>query len=240
MTMVLVTRPRQQQANFLALCQARGLDTHCLPLIRIQARPVDDAIWQMHLESPNTAWIFTSRNAVEHCPFDTQPTGAVFAMGASTARALEQTGRTLAVEPEVPFNSEALVAQLKYINANSAVVVTGLGGRAYLGRELRSMHWDVTEVACYERHPERHSEHVISEALNAADIISLTSIESMDALRKQSVNIDPIWKEKPLIVNSERALKAARKANFSGVIEVAVPAGDSGQIEAIERVLMQC
>ena len=289
MTTVLVTRPSHQQANFLVLCKARGLNTHCLPLIRIEARTVDDALWRAQLENPDTAWIFTSRNAVEHCPFDSQPTGSVFAMGASTARALERTGRTLAVEPDVPFNSEALVAQLKHANAHSAVVVTGLGGRAYLAHELRSMQWAVTEVACYERHPVEHTKQAISEALNAADILSLTSIESMDALLSQCVDIvpdfesnpsildsspsatllkqcvnidpdfesdplivdnspsatllsqcvdiDPDWKSKPLVVNSQRAVDAAQQAGFTGIIEVAIPAGDQGQIEAIDKVL---
>lgn len=237
MPTVLVTRPKHQQANFLALCQAHGLSTHSLPLIGITPRSVNTELWQSKLLQPNTAWIFTSRNAVEHCPFDSQPNGPVFAMGASTARTLENTGRTLAVEPEVPFNSEALVEQLKRANANSAVVVTGIGGRAYLGRELRSMNWAVTEVACYERYPEIHSEEALSSAVNTADILSLTSIESMDALCQQSGNMESSWKSKPLIVNSARAIEAARTSGFTGVIKAAVPAGDQGQMTAILDVL---
>ena len=169
--------------------------------------------------------------------FGLHPAGPVFAMGASTARALESIGHTLAVEPDVPFNSEALVAQLKQANTDKAVVVTGLGGRAYLGKELRSMNWAVTEIPCYERYFETHTKHAVTDALNTADILSLTSIESMDSLLEQSQHTNDNWQSKPLIVNSGRAKDAAKLAGFTGIIEVAIPAGDQGQIEAIKTVL---
>lgn len=239
MPTVLVTRPRHQQEHFISLCQSLGLETHLLPLLRILQRDVDNELWQPHIDVPNTAWIFTSRNAVEYCPFNSNPIGPVFAMGASTAQALTLSGRTLAAIPEVPFNSEALVEQLRHANANSAVVVTGVGGRAYLGKELRSMNWKVSEVRCYQRIAEEHTKKTISAALNTADILSLTSIESMDALLSLAQHENTSWQTKPLVVNSERAVIAAKEAGFSGDIVTAVPAGDQGQIEAIKALLGQ-
>ena len=241
MSTVLVTRPRHQQQTFISLCESLGLHTFSLPLLRILPNEVDEVLWQSRLVDSNTAWIFTSRNAVEHCPFDINPVGPVFAMGASTAQALTASGRTLAAIPEVPFNSEVLVEQLRHANTNSAVIVTGIGGRAYLGKELRSMNWEVTEVRCYKRVAEKHTNSVVAEALNASDILSLTSIESMDvllALIKQDITCKPNnWLSKPLVVNSGRAVLAAKKAGFSGEIYTAVPAGDQGQITAIKKLL---
>ena len=100
-------------------------------------------------------------------------------MGSSTAAALTSSGHRLAVIPEAPFNSEVLVEQLRLAKTSSAAVVTGLG-RAYSGKELHDMKWRVTEVRCYERVVELHDEQTLTDVLNTADILSLTSIESMD------------------------------------------------------------
>ena len=239
MPTVLVTRPQHQQEHFITLCHELGLKIHSLPLLRILPKKTNDKLWQPNLENPNTAWIFTSRNAVVHCPFDSNPKGPVFAMGASTADALTLSGRTLAARPQVPFNSEALVKQLRQVNANSAVVITGVGGRTYLGEELRSMNWTVIEVRCYERLPEIHTKQSVSEALNAVNIVSLTSIESMDVLLALAKHEITDWKTKPLVVNSERAAIAAEEAGFNGGIYTAIPAGDHGQIKEIKRILTE-
>lgn len=237
MTTVLVTRPRHQQDRFITLCQALGVSTVSLPLLKIVEHLVAASVWQPKFNDKNTAWIFTSKNAVLHCPFSESPTGPVFAMGASTAQALKNVGHTLAAVPDTPFNSEALINQLKTANASSAVVVTGIGGRAYLAKELRSMHWTVTEIPCYERIPEELDIAKVQNAIAACDILSLTSIESMDVLLDKAQNIKTAWKSKPIIVNSERAVPAARDAGFTGKIVVAVPAGDDGQIVALKTLL---
>ena len=117
------------------------------------------------------------------------------------------------------------------------MVVTGIGGRTYLANELRSMNWAVTEIPCYERIPEDLNTDVVQQALNACDVLSLTSIESMDALIEKTRTLNDEWKSKPLIVNSTRAVPAARDAGFTGDIRVAVPAGDEGQIEALRGML---
>lgn len=239
MPTVLVTRPSHQQTRFIELCQQNGYDSLCLPLIKIEPRSTDVSAWRNQLSDPQTAWIFTSRNAVEHSPITTQPQGSFFAMGASTARALEAHGHTVAVEPDVPFNSEALIEQLKTVSANKAVVVTGVGGRAYLAKELRAMGWQVTEIACYERIPETHTTVDVESALVTADLLSLTSIESMDVLIELAKPLSVAWKHKPLFVNSGRAIDAARQAGFTGDISVAIPAGDMGQIQAINNWVLE-
>lgn len=237
MTTVLVTRPKHQQERFIQLCHTLGVNTLSLPLLKIIKRTVTPEHWQAPFTDSNTAWIFTSKNAVLHCPFNDSPTGPVFAMGASTAQALEQAGHTLAAVPDTPFNSEALVNQLKTKQASHAVVVTGIGGRAYLARKLRAMNWTVTEIPCYERLPETLNTEAVHKAVKECDILSLTSIESMDVLLDKTQQLNPEWKTKPLIVNSERAIPAAREVGFTGRIEIAVPAGDDGQIAALKILL---
>lgn len=237
MTTVLVTRPRHQQDRFVTLCKALGVRTVSLPLLKIVEHAVTTKPWQSQFNDKNTAWIFTSKNAVLHCPFNGSPTGSVFAMGASTAQALINAGHTLAAVPDTPFNSEALVNQLKTVNASSAVVVTGMGGRAYLAKELRSMNWTVTEIPCYERIPEELDSATVEKAISTCDILSLTSIESMDVLIDKAQGISNDWRTKPIIVNSQRAVPAARDAGFTGEIMVAIPAGDDGQIEALKTLL---
>ncbi len=237
MTTVLVTRPKHQQERFISLCRSLGVNTCSLPLLQIVERTVPFELWEKSFHDKNSAWIFTSKNAVLHSPFSNSPDGPVFAMGASTAQALEEAGHKLAAMPDTPFNSEALVNQLKTCNARHALVVTGVGGRAYLAKELRLLKWTVTELPCYERLPETFTDEAVTDAVNACDILSLTSIESMDVLINSSEHIDNQWKSKPLIVNSTRAVPAARKAGFTGTIKVAVPAGDDGQIAALKNLL---
>lgn len=237
MTTVLVTRPRHQQERFINLCHALGVKTVSLPLLKMVEHKVSDSLWQTQFKDANTAWIFTSKNAVLYCPFEESPAGPLFAMGSSTAAALEDAGHILAAVPETPFNSEALVSQLKTVNARSAVVVTGIGGRTYLANELRSMNWSVTEIPCYERIPEDFEPDAVKQALDACDVLSLTSIESMDVLIEATKGLSIEWKSKPLIVNSTRAVPAARDAGFTGEIKVAVPAGDDGQIEVLRGML---
>jgi len=245
---VLVSRPRHQQRTFINLCQSIGLSTVSLPLLRIRPIALPDNLWQPHVNNPSIAWVFTSRNAVTHCPLKDKPAGPVFAMGASTAQALEASGRQVAIQPEVPFNSEALVEQLRHYAITAAAVVTGMGGRAWLGDKLIEMGWTVNRLACYERLAETHKPHIVVGAINASDVLSLTSIESMDALlqlvsqaeqhalsRPLAPKLDADWQEKPLIVNSERAITAAREAEFTGQIYVAVPAGDEGQFLALQE-----
>jgi len=235
MATVLVTRPSHQQHSFIKRCHELGLGTCSLPLLSIDALSVDTRNWQSEFENPNTAWIFTSRNAVLHAPFSNNPTGPVFAMGASTSAALKDTGRSVAVEPQVPFNSEALVEQMRIYTASKAIVVTGRGGRAYLGKQLLKLGWSVSVLECYARVPVQHSAADIDAALQQSDVLSLTSIESMDALLAQAKTNKPTnWHNKPIIVNSERARIAALEAGFTGAIYTAVPAGDDGQIEALK------
>jgi len=237
MKTVLVTRPKHQQQRFIDLCRNLGVRTVSLPLLKMVERKVPQMLWQTPFNDQHTAWVFTSKNAVMHCPFKQKPTGPVFAMGSSTASTLESQGYTLAATPQTPFDSEALIDQLKNANAHSAVVVTGIGGRTYLANELRSMGWTVTSIPCYERLPETWDIKVVERALNQCDILSLTSIESMDVLIDIAKGIDHSWKSKPIIVNSARAVPAARQAGFTGEILVAVPAGDDGQIATLKTLI---
>jgi len=236
MTTVLVTRPRHQQARFLQLCADEGFKTQSLPLLNIQAVTVDDSLWVDRADDPYTAWVYTSANAVEHSPVTQLVAGSVFAMGASTSAALKKKDIKVAEEPDYPFNSEALVAQLRARNIKTVVVVTGIGGRAYLAAALEALGCEVIRVACYERLPVEHAPSTIENALRAADILSLTSIESMDSLLLQAKSLELKWMDKPMVVNSHRAKTAAESAGFTGPIHVAYPAGDDGQILALQSI----
>ncbi len=67
---LIVTRPVQQAADWLAALQAAGHSTSHLPLIEIEAAesPADIAAWQAALQSPQPwqAIMFVSGNAVAH------------------------------------------------------------------------------------------------------------------------------------------------------------------------------
>ncbi|MCB2022029.1 MAG: uroporphyrinogen-III synthase, partial [Burkholderiaceae bacterium] len=166
---VLVTRPAQQAADWVARLRDAGVDAAALPLIAIEDAPDAAAV--------QSAWaglasmrlvVFVSPNAAERF-VAAQPAGTAWppgtraaAVGPGTSRVLRAfgLGQSQIVEPasDAPqFDSEALWAQLRTTDWQGArvLVVRGDGGREWLADTLRAAGAEVGAVCAYRRAPPR-------------------------------------------------------------------------------------
>lgn len=164
---VVVTRPADQAAEWVAALQARGIDAAALPLIGIA--PADDA------DAVRAAWarigtlrlvVFVSPNASQQF-FDAHPTHGAWpasvlagSPGPGTTRTLIGLGvpRECIVEPAgdaAQFDSESLWAQLAGHDWHGAevLVVRGEGGRDWLVDRLRDHGAQVVCLQAYRRTP---------------------------------------------------------------------------------------
>lgn len=175
---LLVTRPAEQMAGWLAALRAEGIDAQPLPLIGIAALPDAApvrALWSQL--SGLAALVFVSANAVAQF-FAQRPAGAAWpdgllaaAPGRGTAQALRAAGVPpgLVVEPApeaVSLDSESLWAVLASRRDWHAARVTILRGadvaeaaapaghgREWLARQLADRGARVTLQAVYQRGP---------------------------------------------------------------------------------------
>lgn len=181
---VLVTRPAEQAAGWVADLQAHGIDAVALPLLGIapaaDPAPVD-AAWQalgqfalVMFVSPNAALRF----------FDRRPAGQawpasvdVATPGPGTGEALRALGVPAArmIEPAADaaqFDSEALWLQLRKRpwSGRRVLIVRGEGGREWLAEQLLAAGARVDFVAAYQRGPallDDEARAVLQQALDA-------------------------------------------------------------------------
>lgn len=238
---VLVTRPKHQQAEFLASCKEAGFDTISLPCIDIL--PVECDIKKEHVEQAELIF-FTSRNAVEFAqairplPWNG---ASVYAIGRATERALSKLGQKLIHPPVEPYTSEAFLKwYATQTPIKSALIIKGIGGRNLIESHLQSNHVEVVVKPVYKRvtpvvsDAERHRVFIDTPP----HIISVTS----DDVLRNLVNIAgpsyaDILHATQLVVNSERCADMAVRLGFDHSPKVASPPGDVGQMAAIMTCL---
>jgi uroporphyrinogen III methyltransferase/synthase len=193
---VLVTRPRDQAAEMVALLEARGAEPIEAPMIRIAPPedfgPLDAACASVH----SYDWIvFASANAVDvfikrllATPLDLRALKGVSlcAVGPATAERLRELGLKVDLVP-AEYRAEALVEGLA--GSRDVTGIRVLLPRADIGRELvadelRRRGADVTEVVAYRTvivDPEREGEPDIYRMLldRRIDVVTFTSASAV-------------------------------------------------------------
>ena len=236
---VLITRPAGQQHHFAIRCQQLGFDVSHLPCLTIVARQGEKQQLQK-LRAAHETVLFTSANAVrcahaiESLPW---PAVAVHAIGDATANCLQAHGQAIALQPQSPFNSEAYLAQLEQGTPATLLIIKGYGGRDLIQTRLSAANWRVATIDVYDRVIPTLSQSLIDSVFRPAapDIISVTSDEVLRNLHQLCSLHRSVMYKTPLVVNSERCATLARKLGFLGETLVAIPAGDSGQLECLSR-----
>ena len=239
MPRILITRPAGQQENFVIRCQQLGYHVSHLPCLKIIARPVETQIL-LQKRAAHEAVLFTSANAVRHAhalaplPW---PEILVHAIGAATANCLQAHGQAVALQPQSPFNSEAYIAQLEQRTPASLLIIKGLGGRNLIQTHLSAASWQVDTIDVYDRVIPTLNPQLIDSVFRPArpDIISVTSDEILSNLCQLCVSHQSAMFMTPLVVNSERCATLASELGFMADTLVAIPAGDSGQLECLAQ-----
>jgi uroporphyrinogen-III synthase len=155
---VLVTRPEHQAMPLCRLLELHGAQATRLPALEIVAcgdrRILTERIGM--LDSFDLI-IFTSANAVRFGAslLDQNRHLRLAAIGAATARALNQVGYDVAFMPNETPNSEGLLAhpRLEHLSGQRILVIKGSEGRKLLQQELTRRGAAVVTADVYRRVP---------------------------------------------------------------------------------------
>src|SRR5271170_8096591 len=191
---VLVTRPEQQAMPLCRLLEIQGASTLRLPAIEIKAfgNRRETAARLRTLENFDVI-IFTSTNAVRFGAslLDQKRDLCLAALGPATARALNQAGYRVAIQPSETFDSESLLRHSRFEHpvGRRILIVKGSSGRPFLEQELARRGAQVTAVDVYQRVPAAPSDAALADLLDrftagAVQVITATSLEIAGNLLK--------------------------------------------------------
>ncbi|MGQ0622010.1 MAG: uroporphyrinogen-III synthase [Panacagrimonas sp.] len=242
---VLVTRPEGQSANLLALLDARGAIVLPLPLHRIEAWG-DAELHRCTLAAARgfDGWIFTSANAVRQFASLSPAVSpsqwpAFYAIGAATARALEECGHPDAQLAPAGNTSEALLdlPALCEPYGQRWLICTGAGGRDVLATTLAARGARVERLELYLRVPIDHPAETLTTALDQAEAVIVTSGEGLQRLYDLAPAASRVrLLACPLVAPSARVLEQARRLGFTSMVAPA-EMSDAALVASLERVL---
>jgi uroporphyrinogen-III synthase len=186
---VLVTRPEQQATPLCRLLETEGASTLRLPAIEIKAMGNRrETASQLGALGDFDVIIFTSANAVRFGAslLDQQRDLTLAAIGPATARALNQAGYRVAVQPPPRGTSDSesllLHPKLERPAGQRMLIITGSSGRPFLAQELSRRGAQVTSAEVYRRVPAIPGPGVLAALLDsfaagAVQVITATSLE---------------------------------------------------------------
>lgn len=238
---VVVTRPAGQSGPFVASLRAAGAEPISVPALIIEPLPLDPAEVRADWD-----WlIFTSANAVGHCPgpLPGSPKCRIAAVGRATARALAERGITVDALPRERFDSEGLLALPEFAAPlrGRILIVRGQGGRELLREELERRGAELRVAEVYRRRraaadPRAHD--LIAQALAAGRriVTAVTSVEILEGLLAQLPEaIAGPLRRTTLLVPGERVASAAAQLGWRGPLLQATSAEDSAMLQALEQ-----
>jgi uroporphyrinogen-III synthase len=243
---VLVTRPEQQAMPLCRLLEIQGATTLRLPAIEI--KPIGnrrDTAARLGALGDFDVIIFTSTNAVRfgHSLLDQQRDLTLAAMGPATARALNQAGYRVAVQPAGTFDSESLLkdSRLEHVAGRRILIVKGRDGRPVLEQELAQRGALVVAADVYQRVPATPSRAALgalqaSFTAGAVQVITATSLEIADnllglatpALRRE-------FERAHWLIPGERVAAGLRERGLSAPLLQADSADDHDLVAALMR-----
>ena len=189
--------------------------------------------------------IFTSANAVRFGAslLDQKRDLTLAAMGPATARALNQAGYRVAIQPTANFDSQTLLLhpRLEHPAGRRILIIKGRDGRPFLGQELVSRGAQVESAEVYQRVPAAPSVGVIaalqdSFADGAVQVITATSMEIADNLLKIATPaLRDEFEHVHWLVPGERVAAGVRAAGLSAPLLQAESAEDHDLVAALVR-----
>lgn len=241
---ILVTRPAHQAEALCALIEEAGGVPLRLPALEIlpPADPAEVQVGLARLGEYDLA-IFVSANAVRFTlaalvPRSWPQSVEIAAVGAATARALQERGLTVAHCPEHEFTSEALLAlpDLQRMQGKRVLILRGDGGRGHLRETLTARGAQVDYLEVYRRaRPDTDPAPWLARL--AAGEIAAVLITSNESLRSLLAIVGTLGLEQlratPLIVGNARTRELARELGIDGAVTVAADATDAAMVAAL-------
>jgi uroporphyrinogen-III synthase len=248
---VLVTRPEQQAMPLCRLLEIQGASTLRLPAIEIKAigHWRETAARLGALEKFDVI-IFTSANAVRFGAslLDQQRDLNLAAMGPATARALNQAGYRVSLQPSAPPQSGAsgsegllLHPRLEHLPGHRVLIVKGTNGRPFLEHELARRGAEVVTADVYQRVPATPGTPVLEALLGrftagAVQVITATSLEigaSLLAMATPALRVE--FERVHWLVPGERIAAGMRELALRAPLVLAESAEDHDLVAALLR-----
>ncbi len=243
---VLVTRPEQQAMPLCRLLETQGASTHRLAAIEIQ--PLGHRRETAARLGPLADFdviIFTSANAVRFgaALLDQQRDLCLAAQGPATARALNQAGYRVAVQPSETFDSESLLRhpRLEHPVGSRILIIKGGNGRAFLEQELARRGAQVVAADVYRRVPAVPSDVALANLLGsfsagAVQVVIATSLEIAGNLLKVATPaLHSEFQRAHWLVPGERMAAGVRELGLSAPLLRAESAEDQDLVTALIR-----
>lgn len=241
MKALLITRPRGQARPLARAAQQAGWQSIYLPLFAV-ANIGSDAERREALEARADAdwWIFTSVNAVAAARRAAPARWArCAAIGAATARALDEAGHPVAAMPEESYATEGLLAlpDFQEVSGQHIVIVGNETARPALREQLDARGARVEAVAVYRLESIAHSQAEVAEAVHSAGVTVLTSASAADRLWELAdAPTRRRLAQMPLVVPSERVGEHCTSHGMSGPHAVAQPMSNAALLAAADTL----
>jgi len=243
---VLVTRPQHQAMPLCRLLETSGASTFRLPAIDI--KPLPEQRSMASRLGPLEAFdliIFTSSNAVRFgaALLAQRRDLALAAIGPATARALNQAGYRVAVQPTDGFDTESLLRhpKLNSLAGSRILLIKGCDGRQLLHHELARRGAQVTAADVYRRERAQPSAAELSAleahfAAGAIQVITATSVEIAGRLLELATPaLRNDFERAHWVVPGARIAQSLRDRGLPAVLLQADSAEDQDLVAAIIR-----
>jgi len=243
---VLVTRPAHQQHAFIELLKSCSAIPVSFPLSTISLN--NNTNQTTSLLSSIQAFdfiIFVSPNAVNFAhkllPFPWEKISAkIVCVGNASKMALLSLGQEVDLVPTSGFNSESILAmdELHFLKKKQMAIVGGDVSRPLLENIFVERGASVKHITVYKNTCPMYSTKEIHTIFiqNTPDVLCITSNQGILNLSKTlNKGILEFVKSIPLIVNSHRCERLARKQGFRADIKVTTTPGDLGQLSSLQQ-----
>ena len=243
---VLVTRPELQALSICRLLEIEGAATFRLPALEIKPLKDRRALAQQlgALENFDVI-VFTSANAVRFGVsfLDQKRDLALAAIGPATARALNQAGYRVAINPSGGFDTEGLLShsRLEHVAGHRILIIKGSGGRQLLQQELTRRGATVLSADVYERVPARPTAALLGMveqrfAAGELHVVMATSLEAGAALLQLApAALRAEFERAHWLVPGERVASGLRELGLQAPILQAESAEDQALVAALVR-----
>ena len=243
---MLVTRPELQAMPLCRLLEAQGASTLRLAAVEIKALGERRALAaQLGTLENFDVIIFTSANAVRFgASFLEQKRDLTLAaVGPATARALNQAGYRVAIQPSVTFDTEGLLMhpRLEHVAGHRILMIKGVDGRQLLQQELERRGATVVSADVYERAPAIHSAAALAAvharfAAGEMHVITATSLEvGENLLNMATPELRGEFERVHWLVPGERIAAGLRELGIQAPLLRAESAEDQDLVTALIR-----
>lgn len=242
---IVVTRPRDQAGELVALLESRGAQAIVFPAVSIVHPESWDAFDTAVQAVSRARWaVFVSRNAVaqgvarlRNLGLDWPAAVRVAAIGRETAKELEAVGIHVDLVPRT-FSAESLLeeAALREVAGQDVVIFAGDAGRDLLPATLAERGARVHLALCYQRvRPHLNPTPLLHKwARGELDAVIVTSPEIFNNFYEMVGGLGQRWlKKTPIVAISPLTAAAVSAAGLPAPL-VADEASNAGLIRALE------